>query len=217
MILRHDIDAMPENALDFAKIEHQMGIQGTYYFKTKDHLFRKEIIKEIAGLGHEIGYHYEDFALAKGNPVKAIKSFAENLALMREYVPVSTISMDGHILSKWNNLDLWTYYRYQNFGIIGEPYLDLDFNKVLYLTDTGRRWNAIQYSMYDKVITRYSYYDKSTYEVINDIERGNLPDQIMITLHPQRWHSGYFQWNRELLMQWIKNRIKYLIIQNRTH
>jgi hypothetical protein len=35
-------------------------------------------------------------------------------------------------------------------GIIGEPYFDVDFSKVLYLTDTGRRWDGGIVSVRDK-------------------------------------------------------------------
>jgi len=216
ILLRHDIDATPLKALDFAYVENQKGIRSTYYFKTRGGLFDKEVIAEIAGLGHEIGYHYEDFALSNGDPEKAIQSFKKNLASMREFVTVMTICMDGNIFSKWNNLDLWKHYNYQSYGILGEPYLDLDFDKVLYLTDTGRRWNALRFSLYDKVTTHFSYANRSTYQVIRDLEKGNLPDQIMITIHPQRWHSGYFEWQAEMLSQWIKNRIKFLIIKKRS-
>lgn len=42
------------------------------------------------------------------------------------------------------------YYDYRNYGIIAEPYFDLDFSKVLYLTDTGRRWDGNKVSMRDR-------------------------------------------------------------------
>jgi hypothetical protein len=213
ILLRHDIDASPRKALDFAKVENLMGIHSTYYFKTKRKLFDRQVIAEIASLGHEIGYHYEDLAMAKGDPAKAIASFEENLARIRECVPVTTICMDGSIRSRWDNLDLWKTYNYKAYGILGEPYLDLDFDKVLYLTDTGRRWNAIQFSLYDKVNTRFSYTNKSTRQVISDLEKGALPNQVMITLHPQRWHSDYIPWQKEILLQWVKNRVKFLIIK----
>jgi hypothetical protein len=216
VLLRHDIDAAPRKSLDFARIESQLGVCSTYYFKTKGTLFDNHVIMEIAALGHEIGYHYEDFAMANGDPHKAIKLFEKNLSLMRECVPVKTICMDGSIRSKWNNLDLWKFYNYKDFGIIGEPYLDIDFDQVLYLTETGRRWNAVQFSLYDKVKTRFSYNNKSTYQIIRDLEKETLPDQIMITIHPQRWHSDYFRWQTEIITQWIKNRIKFLIIKNRS-
>ncbi len=59
--------------------------------------------------------------------------------------------MYGSPLSKYDNKLLWKYYNYKDFGIIGEPYFDVDFSKVLYLTDTGRRWNGDRVSIRDKV------------------------------------------------------------------
>jgi hypothetical protein len=213
VILRHDIDAAPAKALEFARYENSFGVESSYYFKTRNYLFNKEIIKEIVSLGHEIGYHYEDLAKAKGDPEKAIRSFKKNLELIRTYYPVTTICMDGSVLSGWNNLDLWKYYDHHSNGITGEPYLDLDFNKILYLSDTGRRWNAVRYSLYDKVDTMFSYVNKSTFDIIHDLKKGDLPAQIMITTHPQRWHSRLDAWMVEVVTQWVKNRIKFLIIK----
>ena len=41
---------------------------------------------------------------------------------------------------------------YQDFGLIGEPYFDVDFNEVAYYTDTGRRWDGEDVSVRDKVV-----------------------------------------------------------------
>jgi hypothetical protein len=46
---------------------------------------------------------------------------------------------------------MWKDRNYKEFGIIGEPYFDIDFNKVMYLTDTGRRWDGDKVSIRDKV------------------------------------------------------------------
>jgi hypothetical protein len=59
LILRHDVDLKPQNSLATAKIEHKMGIKGSYYFRMVPESYNVDIIKEIANLGHEIGYHYE--------------------------------------------------------------------------------------------------------------------------------------------------------------
>ncbi len=59
--------------------------------------------------------------------------------------------MHGSPLSKWDNRDLWKKYDYRDFGIIAEPYFDLDFDEVFYLTDTGRRWDGSSVSVRDKV------------------------------------------------------------------
>ena len=108
------------------------------------------IIREIQTLGHEIGYHYEDLTLCKGNPDKAIKSFERNLNYFRQFGPVKTICMHGSPLSRFDNRKLWEKYNYRDFGITGEPYFDIDFAKVLYLTDTGRRWDGEKMSIRDK-------------------------------------------------------------------
>ena len=41
--------------------------------------------------------------------------------------------------------------RGEDFGIIAEPYFDVDFDEVFYLTDTGRSWNNSNASIRDKV------------------------------------------------------------------
>lgn len=214
-ILRHDIDKNPKNALKIARIENSFGIKGIYYFRIHSKVFKPDIIKEIYSLGHEIGYHYEDYTNAHGDHVKAIASFKKNLSKLREVVPIRTICMDGRPLSKYNNLDLWKFYDYRDFGIDFEPYLDVDFSKVLYLTDTGRGWNLVKFSVRDKVGNSFIYNNKTTSELVEDIKNGNLPDMIMLTIHPQRWHDNSFLWLRELLLQRIKNVLKFVLIKLR--
>ena len=63
-ILRHDVDKLPGNSLTMAKIEAEFGIKGTYYFRIVPESFDEKIIKEIAEMGHEAGYHYEEMDLA---------------------------------------------------------------------------------------------------------------------------------------------------------
>jgi len=58
------VDRKPGNALKMARLEDEMGIRATYFFRTIPHTFKPEIIKEVSGMGHEIGYHYEDMDLS---------------------------------------------------------------------------------------------------------------------------------------------------------
>jgi hypothetical protein len=169
VVLRHDIDKLPLNALQFAKIESEMGIKGTFYFRIVTESFNERIINEIFSMGHEIGYHYEDLSFAwtklkaQGSGLRAqgeelekliveigIESFSENLARLRKIVPVNTICMHGSPLSRWDSRLLWKYYDYHDFGVVSEPYFDINFNEVLYLTDTGRRWDGGLVSIRDK-------------------------------------------------------------------
>ena len=77
--MRHDVDELAWNALKMAQLEHQFGVRATYFFRIVKQSNVPEVIEQIVGLGHEIGYHYEDLALAEGDETKAMKTFEENL------------------------------------------------------------------------------------------------------------------------------------------
>ena len=215
-ILRHDVDKMPQNALDFARLEHEMGISASYYFRIVPQSFNPKIIKEIASLGHEIGYHYEDMDLCSGDVDKAYTSFQKNLTKLREIAPIQTICMHGSPLSKYDNRDLWKKYDYRELGIVGEPYFDIDYSKVFYLTDTGRKWNSMDASIRDKVASSFHIEIKNTQHLIQLIREGKLPDQIMINTHPQRWNDNLLLWTRELLWQTLKNQAKKIVVKLRS-
>jgi hypothetical protein len=222
IILRHDVDASPGNSLKCAELESRMGINGTYYFRMVPKSYDERIIRAISHLGHEIGYHYEDLAVARGDYDLAIKLFEQNLAKLRQLAPIETICMHGSPLSKYDNRMLWKRYNYRDYGIIGEPYLDIDFNVVRYFTDTGRRWDGENVSLRDRVMStkpeesdkkqlvgaskaEYRQHFRSTADIIRASETGNLPPLMMITLHPQRWDNKVIPWLHELFWQNIKN------------
>ena len=208
IILRHDVDLLPLNSLQFAKIQNNLGIRGTYYFRAVPESWDEKVIIQISQLGHEIGYHYENLTTSQGNFEKAISDFENNLKRLREIVPVSTICMHGSPMSKYDSRDLWKKYNYRDYDIIGEPYFDMDFNKVFYLTDTGRRWDGQQVSVRDKVSTVFKKKLHSTGQIISSVESHDLPHQIMFTFHPQRWHDNYFLWTKEYIFQNFKNVVK---------
>jgi len=142
---------------------------------------------------------------------QGIESFSQNLATMRKYADIKTICMHGSPLSKWDSRLLWTKYDYHDFGIIGEPYFDIDFTQVAYYTDTGRRWDGDSVSVRDKVNHGEQNFPKfhSTFDIIRAAESGTLPNRVMFTFHPQRWHDRPWPWTRELLVQNAKNVVKY--------
>ena len=65
VVLRHDVDMKAENSLATAKLEASLGIHASYYFRVVSQSNRPEIIRDIAALGHEIGYHYEDMTIVE--------------------------------------------------------------------------------------------------------------------------------------------------------
>ena len=314
VILRHDVDSRKMNSLITARIENELGISGTYYFRIVPKSFDENVIKQISELGHEIGYHYEDLSLCAARQVKngkrtqknplpggargglkeaqgiehraqgrlhkipsseacpdrsvsgkgwvnkgtrltvydeeqgtgfteeeliesAMISFRENLARLRQVVPVETICMHGSPLSKFDNRKLWEKYDYRDFGIIGEPYFDINFEEVFYLTDTGRMWDGEGVNIRDKIINRKgrehtakhakeeispspslpispssSSRLHSTFDIINAAQKGELPNRMMITIHPQRWTDRIFPWMWEVVWQSVKNVGKRFLI-----
>lgn len=218
VILRHDVDAKPDNSLKTAQIEHALGAKATYYFRAGKESNNPEIIRAIVKLGHEVGYHYEDMSLCGGDIDRAFAHFNTWLEYFRQYYAVETICMHGAPTSKYDSKDLWKKYDYKTLGIIGEPYFDTDFSDVFYLTDTGRCWDGYKVSVRDKIP---QYQDEwtskglvwhSTQELLQAIVSGKLPRRVMITTHPQRWTNDAVQWWKELLLQNAKNIVKRILI-----
>jgi hypothetical protein len=212
VILRHDVDMNPENALKLGLIEYKLGIRASYYFRIVNKSLNPSVLTRLSGLGHEIGYHYEDISKARGNVQEAVASFKRNLAILRQSYPVRTICMHGSPLSKWDNRLLWQHCNYRDFGIIGEPYFDVNFDEVLYLTDTGRSWNGVDNNIRDKVQSELRYVLRSTGDIIRALYSGNLPQKIMLNIHPQRWHDRYAPWLKELIWQNTKNIGKRILV-----
>lgn len=225
VILRHDVDLKAANSHSTAKIEADLKIRASYYFRIVPQSNVPEIIKAIAQLGHEIGYHYEDLSIKKGNKEQAIAHFEKQLANFRQYYPVKTICMHGSPTSKYDNRDLWKSFSYRDYNIIGEPYFDflnpmaenVDKNKqVMYFTDTGRMWDGDKFNIRDKSmadnkdrITKIH----STSDLIGWINTKPTAPTIMITTHPQRWTNNVIEWIIEYASQTIKNEIKRLLVK----
>ena len=223
VILRHDVDRKPQNSLATAQIEHSLGIRSSYYFRIVPDSNQPEYIRQIAALGHEIGYHYEDMAIANGNAEKAFLHFQQQLAYFRQFYHVRTICMHGAPTSQWDGRELWKQYDYRSVNIIGEPYFDMDFSEVLYLTDTGRCWDGYNVSVRDKIpvyqdewVTQGLVYH-TTNDLIRAIQVGQTPRRLMITTHPQRWTDNCWAWTKELLLQSVKNMIKRIIIARKQY
>lgn len=217
VILRHDVDLKAENSLATAKIEHSMDVQASYFFRVVAQSNNPGVIKAIAAMGHEIGYHYEDMAICNGDTGKAIGHFETWLNYFRQYYPVKTICMHGAPRSQYDGKELWKTFDYHDFGIIGEPYFDVDFSKVFYLTDTGRRWDGYNVSIRDRIP---GYQDQwveeglvyhTTDDVVKAAEAGTLPKMLMMTTHPQRWTDAKGEWLVELGTQSVKNVAKRIM------
>jgi hypothetical protein len=222
VVLRHDVDLRPENSLEIAKEEKELGAKASYYFRAVPESWDEDIIKTISQWGHEVGYHYESLTTCKGDVEKAFNDFTMNLERLRRLVPVTTICMHGSPRSPYDSKDIWKQYNYKALGIVGEPYLDTDFSKMLYLTDTGRRWDGYKVSVRDKidlyqelwVANGWSFH--YTDDIIKALQENRLPNQLMITTHPQRWYDFGGAWMKEFCLQNIKNVAKRIVVASKS-
>jgi hypothetical protein len=215
VILRHDVDRQPATALNMAKLEKELKISSTYYFRKKRDVFVPHIIKSIADLGHEIGYHYETLADAGGDDQKALDIFGRELKEFRKICDVATISMHGSPLSKWNNLDLWRKYGFMDFGIIGEAYLSLDYTDLAYMSDTGRTWERERHNIRDVVPQSRDFNIPTTADLIELIQTGRI-GHLCLLVHPNRWSDSLPAYCQAAFYDFIFNLGKAVIKMVRT-
>ncbi len=218
LTLRHDVDLRPLNSLRTAQMEAEKGLRGIYYFRAVPESWDEEVIRLVSMLGHEIGYHYESLTTCNGDVDKAYEDFRQNLERLRALAPVRSICMHGSPRSPFDSKDIWKTYDYHALGIDNEPYLDTDFSRTFYLTDTGRRWDGYKVSVRDKIPEYQDIWTKqgmtfhSTSDVIKGLREERIPKRLMLTVHPQRWNAFGLAWCKELLMQNAKNIIKRTIV-----
>ena len=209
VVMRHDVDELAWNALKMAQLENKLGVRSTYFFRIVKQSNVPEVIRQIAELGHEIGYHYEDLAFAEGDDGKAIESFEANLKYFRQYYPVKSVCMHGSSTSKYDNRLLWDKHNLSDFGLVGEPYLSVDFNKVYYLTDTGYAWDGGKYATRDVVVNDFGLKFHATEELIDSISKNRFPEKSLILAHTL-WTDNCFQWYWLHLREFLRNNVKLM-------
>jgi len=233
VIMRHDVDDAPDlpYTIEMARKEAEMGISSTYYFRVQDGVFDRGLIKEILTLGHEVGYHYDTLGRTEGNYREAVELFEEELLKFRDLCDVKTIAQHGGPLASglktssfkdilkivinlfkgkqtfksWENKRLWEQYDFKKYGILGEAYLSIDFDRVAYFSDTGGSW-ADKNRLKDFVDSSNDPYSniKSTNDLIEALEK-NRVDKLLILTHPPNWKENLKEWTEWLLLQQIRN------------
>lgn len=143
IILRHDIDFSLENALKFAKIEAELGIQATYFIRLHSKYYNPleyknyNIIQNIRSLGHEIALHQEpDFSnINHSSPNEYTKDEIQafNLLFQTNIKGVSTHepARRGIQITPEN---------VEEFNLEYESYFPIFTEHMKYISDSGARW-----------------------------------------------------------------------------
>lgn len=208
-IMRHDVDGNVGNAIEMAKIDASYGIRATYYFRMKPRLFQPQVIRTIAEFGHEVGYHYEVLSDTRGDFAAARELFKSNLLKLRNIAPVKTVCMHGASLSKHHNLDFWKQNALEDFDLVAEPYLTIDYSDMYYFSDTGLCWDNQRFNLRDIVDAKEHVEIQSTPHLIDFITTQTSLKGALLT-HTNIWTDRLPVLMFYKLAFWGVNRIKYL-------
>jgi len=148
-----------------------------------------------------------------GDYKKALEDFENNLFILNRLYPIKNIAMHGRPTSKWDSRLLWEKYDYKKYGILSEPYFDIDFKEILYITDASRAWNNGDINLRDRVDTSFNFSFNHTEDIINQLNDKQLPQKIMINIHPEHWAGSSSEWYRILIIRKVKNFVKKIVIK----
>lgn len=212
IVLRHDVDRKPWNALQMAQIEAVRDVSSTYYVRAIDKTFKPDLLTELEALGHEVGYHYEGMDTADGDVAAAHENFERNLKRFRRLCDVDTICMHGNPLSAHDNRDMWIEGApgYEDYDLEGEAYLSMDFEDVTYFSDTGRTWRDGALKVKDHTMGEgdKTVQVDSTWELIGLLREGEL-DRACLLTHPNRWAGSAAELTAERAKDVAVNAFKY--------
>lgn len=209
VVLRHDVDRRPEHALAMAEEEASRGAYATYYFRCVGSAFNPPIIRRIAAMGHEIGYHYEDFHMGNYDPDRAYALYVKNLASLREIAPISTIAMHGSPVARFNNMELWKHRSFEESGV-KDCILSVDWSNFVFFTDTGRSFDARLTNMRDTIGGKRAAGVRTSFDVADHLSR-QKPPRVQINVHPERWSDGLWPWARQLATDTAANGAKLIL------
>ena len=207
VFLRHDVDRLPFRAINMARAEHAAGIASTYYFRcTPDGRFNENHIRQIAGLGHETGYHYETIARNNGDAAAAFEAFKCELTALRKIADVKTVAAHGSPLSAHSNMNYTENIDMSELGLLGEPQVDFDYSKVLYITDTGGIFGS-PHNRRDWSNSKNLRTPTSPQELGKKL----IPDEeplLLLNTHPERWPVTAVGLAQALVLDALVNLVK---------
>ena len=212
IIIRHDVDRSPYNALKMAQLEANIGIKATYYFRCNSSGdFDRNFIQKIAKLGHEVGYHYECLSYCDGDKEKALKNFEQNLSTFRTIAKCTSVAMHGAPLSRHHNQDLLISLNLNVFNLEADAVLSFADIELVYLTDTGGSWNSLaHHNLRDHVgISTNIPLLPSDEHFLKWIDENEQP--FMLSTHPERWATGLINFIFAETRDRISNFAKYIL------
>jgi hypothetical protein len=171
VILRHDVDYLPEAALALAREEASRGVRATYflllngfYYNLLDPRFAT-VASQLVELGHEVGLHYDVNFLRRfpDREWPGLMQMQAGVLATLSGQPVSSIAM--HQPGLYGDDPL----RHRADLPFLNAYDDRFFRSMTYVSDSCRAWRD------------------ATWDLLTG---GSLPRHLQLVLHPLNWGPG---------------------------
>lgn len=192
IVLRHDVDRNIGRAVRVAELENRLGVSSSFYFRRGKNGFPVAVIRELAAMGHETGFHYETLSVARGDAAIATELFLQQLAEFRNTAACRTICAHGKPLSPWFSGDIAAELIETASDIVGDASASMPVDQITYLTDAGGRWNSPAVNLRDRVGTMPLNLDPLVPYDLAKLLKSEA--SLYISTHPERWcasGSGY--------------------------
>jgi hypothetical protein len=140
LLMRHDIDTSPRNALEMARIEHRLGIRASHFVLLHSPFYNPaapphyDALRCILDLGGEIGLHYDTQFFEERN-VDPIAGTLQDAQILEKLLGQKTVSVSQHrpassvFLAELNRYFVDAYNK------------DL-MEGVCYISDSGFKWRG---------------------------------------------------------------------------
>jgi hypothetical protein len=140
LLLRHDVDFSPQRAKALAKIESDLQVGSTYFFRLRGadysilDIENQKIIFEISSLGHDIGLHFES-----EDSFNSEEELINQLSTDKNLFELIT----GKILKVFsfhNPNSMMLSMRNSKYSEMLNAYSDIYFDKNNYVSDSNGYW-----------------------------------------------------------------------------
>jgi UDP-3-O-[3-hydroxymyristoyl] glucosamine N-acyltransferase LpxD len=170
VLWRHDVDVSMQRALALARIEAEEGVRSTYLVMLHSEFYNlleagvSEHVREIIGLGHHLGLHFDAAYRRPHDP----DELAELLSVERRFLQ-DTFEAPVGVFS-FHNGELHDMLGYRADEIAGmvNAYGRTVFEEYQYVSDSNGRWR---------------------FERLADVIAQTTADRLQVLTHPEWWQA----------------------------
>lgn len=147
ILLRHDVDALPEQHLAIAKIENSLKVKSTYFVRVHGQYYYPDspktlkIFQAILKMGHEIGLHTDARSLNQVFKMSELDLFLSEKKYLENLLKIKIQSASEHGDLKRKD-DFWqkSFLNRSSSKSLDIKHYPQEFKNIKYLSDSLGKW-----------------------------------------------------------------------------